>query len=79
MTNWIKSLLNIDSKNPQANNKSNDAWNCFIFLNFNFFIPVPYIPFVEVIFENLEIIYLNRQFLLINIAEGLLASSKDAD
>ena len=51
----------------------------FFFLNFNFFIPVPYIPFVEVIFENLEIIYLNRQFLLINIAEGLLASSKDAD
>ena len=33
-----------------------------IFLNFNFFMTVPYIPFVEAIFESFEITYLNRQF-----------------
>ena len=38
-----------------------------IFLYFNFFMLVPYIPFVEAIFESLEVIYLNLRFLLINV------------
>ena len=38
-----------------------------IFLKFNFFMLVLYIPFVEVTFKSFEIIYLNRQFLLINV------------
>ena len=38
--------------------------------------PVPYIPFVETIFERLEIIYLNRQFLLAIVFKGFLASIK---
>ena len=38
-----------------------------IFLKFNFFMLVRYIPFVEVTFKSFEIIYLNRQFLLINV------------
>ena len=38
---------------------------------------VPYISFIEAIFESLEIIYLNRQFLLINVLKGFLASFKD--
>ena len=33
--------------------------------------PVPYILFVKAIFENLEIIYLNRQFLLISVLKSL--------
>ena len=40
--------------------------------------PVPYIPFVEAIFENLEFIYLNCQFLLIDVLKSFLASFKDA-
>ena len=35
-----------------------------IFLNFNFFMTVSYIPFVEAFFESSEITYLNRQFFL---------------
>ena len=38
-----------------------------IFLKFNFFMLVLYIPFVEVTFKSFEMIYLNRQFLLINV------------
>ena len=49
-----------------------------IFSRFNFFMLVPYIPFVEANFESLEIIYLNRQFLLINVLKGFLALFKDA-
>ena len=49
----------------------------FIFLNFNFFIPVPYVPFVEAILESFEIICLNHQFLLIDVLKGFLASFKD--
>ena len=48
------------------------------FLYFNFFMPVPYIPFAEAVFESLEIISFNRQFLLINVLKGFLASFKDA-
>ena len=49
-----------------------------IFLCFNLFMPVPHIPVVETKFESLEIIYLNRQFLLINLLKRFLASFKDA-
>ena len=49
-----------------------------IFLYFNLLMPVPHIPVVETKFESLEIIYLNRQFLLINLLKGFLASFKDA-
>ena len=40
--------------------------------------PVPYIPFVEAVFESFEIIYLNRQFLFINVLKVFLASFNDA-
>ena len=77
-TIWTKTLLNIDSENPQTNNRSNVAWNSFhYFLYFNFFIAVPHIPFVEAIFEILEIICLNRQYLLINAFKDFLAPFKD--
>ena len=46
------------------------------FLNFNFFITVPYIPFVEAIFERFEITYLNYLF-CINVLKRFLASFKD--
>ena len=49
-----------------------------IFLCFNLCMPVPHIPFAEAKFESLEIIYLNRHFLLINLLKGFLASFKDA-
>ena len=49
-----------------------------IFLCFNLFMPVPHIPVFETKFESLEIIYINRQFLLINLLKGFLASFKDA-
>ena len=39
--------------------------------------PVLYINFVEAIFESLEIIYLNQEFILINVLKGFLASFKD--
>ena len=48
-----------------------------IFLYFNFFIPVPYIPFGEASFAS-QILYLNRHFLLIIVLKGFLASFKDA-
>ena len=48
----------------------------FIFLNFNFFITVPYVPFVQAIFESFEITYLNYLF-FINVLKGFLASFKD--
>ena len=34
--------------------------------------PVPYIPFLEANFGSLEILYLNRQFLLINVLKDFL-------
>ena len=49
-----------------------------IFLNFNFLMTVPYIPFVEAILGSFEFIILNRQFFLINVLKGILASFKDA-
>ena len=49
-----------------------------ITLNFSFFMSVPYIPFVEAIFKSFEIIYLNYQFLSINVLKGFLASFNDA-
>ena len=49
-----------------------------ICLYFNFLISVPYIPFVEANFESLEMLYLNRQFLLMNVLKGFLASFKEA-
>ena len=43
-----------------------------IFVNFNFFMTVPYIPFVEAIFESFEITYLNRQSFFINVLKSTL-------
>ena len=48
----------------------------YIFLNFNFFITVPYVPFVQAIFESFEITYLNYLF-FINVLKRFLASFKD--
>ena len=49
-----------------------------IFMHFNIFMPVPYIPSVEASFESPEIISFNCQLLLINVLKGFLASFKDA-
>ena len=49
-----------------------------IFLNFNFLMSVPYIPFVEAILGSFEVTFLNRQFFFINVLKGFLASFKDA-
>ena len=49
-----------------------------IFVYFNIFMPVSYISSVEAIFESLEIIYWNCQFLLISVLKGCLASFKDS-
>ena len=49
-----------------------------IFLNFNFFMTVSQIPFVEAFFESSEITYLNRQFFLSMFLRVFLASFKDA-
>ena len=49
-----------------------------IFLNFNFLVPVPHIPFVEVILGSFEFTFLNHQFFFINVLKGFLAFFKDA-
>ena len=46
-----------------------------IFLNFNFFMTVPYIPFVGAIFKSFDITYLIRQFFLsmfLRVFQGFL-------
>ena len=48
------------------------------FLYSNLIIPVLYTLFVEYIFESTEIVYLSRQFLLINAIKGFLVSFTDA-